>query len=144
MTAKELSIHVCPQAHSQTSGRVVKEVINDYSKFTLAFVLFNYYSENVNIGVSWHKGASVYFFKKAELKKVNKRSLNDLKLKIKTTEMQDDQSCLVVSQPLLLLILTGVWLWTLLKAGPGTKSMLLLTLIFSPLYAIDSIRYFSS
>lgn len=89
------------------------------------------------------KGAPGYFFKNVELEKVKKCSLSDLKLKINTTEMQPDESCLVVSQPLLLLILTGVWLWTLRQAGPGAKSMLLLTLIFSPLYAIDSTRYFS-
>lgn len=107
------------------------------------FFFFNV-SGNVNIGVSWHKGAPGYFFKKFEQKKVKKWSLTDLKLKIKATEMQPDQSCLVVSQLLLILILTGVWLRTLIKAGPGTKSMLLLTLIFNPLYAIDSTWYFSS
>lgn len=59
------------------------------------------------LGCQGTKGLLDIFFKNVKLKKVKKCSLSDFNLKIKATEMQPDQSCLVVSQPLLLLIWTG-------------------------------------
>lgn len=86
-----------------------KRLLNVYPGFISFFFLILFFFISLarqTLGCDGTKGL-LNIFKNDRLKKVKKCSLGDFNLKIKATEMQPDQSCPVVSQPLLLLILTG-------------------------------------
>lgn len=103
VSTKTQITYILGQTTEQKKSRK-KKIVNDYSMFALGFFIS---LARQTLGCHGTKGLLDMFFKNVKLKKVKKCSLSDFNLKIKATEMQPDQSCPVVSQPLLLLNWTG-------------------------------------